>query len=382
MAVGRSSVLWITGTLVIGSAAAAGVWHWPAADPPAPPADVVEPAPAAYERHPAERLRRYPPGRVRLPADTPVLGVSVGDDHPAYVLKTFEDVGDHVAADVVGGLAVRVTYCDRRGCAKAFAGDGLGDLRPAGFSPARGMLLAAGGRVYEQETGLPDDSTGGHPLAAVESARTTWGAWSAAHPDAAVACYPSLWQGAWLATYPARMADLPADAAVVGVSLGGRHRAYRLAGFDDLARYVVRDFVGDVPLAVVYCSETGRGWAFRSVDDNDAPRLTFAGWEADGGGLVVDRDGELYDAATGAAVGGGDPLPYPPVPLARTTWGEWRAAHPDTSVYVGVNREGVRVTPADGSTGWPLLLSAGGAGVAAVLLAGRRRLGLGQWRTA
>ena len=38
----------------------------------------------------------------------------------------------------------------------------------------------------------------------------------------------------------------------------------------------------------------------------------------------------------GTAPGSEERIPYGDFPFERTTWGAWRAAHPDTDIYVGV----------------------------------------------
>ncbi|MBX9579076.1 MAG: DUF3179 domain-containing protein, partial [Gemmataceae bacterium] len=345
--------------LLLGLAAAA-VWAYryeppgPAAAPP-PPADDIEVAPPTA-RPDGHRLRHYPPGAVRLPADTAVLGLTLGGESRAYVLETFAQVGDHVAEDVIDGRPVSITYCDRRTCGKVFAGARGGDplgLRPAGYSRADGMLLEAGGRVYRQEDGHPyhPDGDPGPPLAELPSVLTTWKDWAADHPGTAVVCYPTLWVGAWLRVYPARMADLPDAARVVGLSAGGEHRAYLLEAFDQPSRYVVHDFLNATPVAVTYCPESDRVRAFRSPDGQTPLSMTFAGWHADPlrGGMLLDVDGAVYDQQTRVGVGPGaaGPLPYQELPAAATTWGEWRSAHPDTGVYVGGRRDRLRLGAAD-----------------------------------
>lgn len=306
----------------------------PAADPPPPPG--VEPAPGSVttESYP---LRRYPPGFVRLAAGEPVLGLSVGGEDRAYVVGTFDGPADHLAADEVGGRAVAVTYCDRWDCGRVF--DAPGPLRLVGFSAADGMLLGAAGRVFAQHTGRPaDPADPGPPLAGLPALRTTWGEWAAAHPATTVAVHRELSSGGWKSVYSARMATVPGGERVAGVTVGGMHRAYLLCAFDRLDRYVVHDFLADVPLAVAFDPETGRTRAFRAADGNERLPVTFAGWRADTarGGLLLDFDGRLYDHDGRAArPGGPDRLPFAEVPVTETTWAEWVAAHPGTSFYAG-----------------------------------------------
>jgi hypothetical protein len=122
---------------------------------------------------------------------------------------------------------------------------------------------------------------------------------------------------------------------VFGVSLGGEHRAYPL-------RYlswheILNDTVGGVPLTVSYCSLCGSGIAF-SAKAPDGGRRTFgtSGLLYRSNKLMFDREtSTLWVQMTGEAVLG--PLAQPQtrldlLPMTLTTWGAWRALHPDTSV--------------------------------------------------
>lgn len=115
---------------------------------------------------------------------------------------------------------------------------------------------------------------------------------------------------------------------------------YLLAAFDRSAGYVVRDFLADAPVAVAHDPEAGRTRAFRGPAGEPDQLPLSLWWRAGpGGGLLHDCGGRLSDQDGRAAAPGPGPdrLPYDAVPVAATTWGEWRAAHPGTSVYVGAD---------------------------------------------
>src|SRR5215831_3567798 len=52
----------------------------------------------------------------------------------------------------------------------------------------------------------------------------------------------------------ATAAKLKPEETVIGVEVGGRARAYRLAALEDHRRHLVNDLVGGVPVSVAYCN--------------------------------------------------------------------------------------------------------------------------------
>ncbi len=120
---------------------------------------------------------------------------------------------------------------------------------------------------------------------------------------------------------------------VLGVYRNGIAKAYPL-GIMNYHEVVNDRFAGD-PIAVTYCPLCFSGVAFEATGDDDARR--FFGVS----GLLYNSDVLLYDQATESlwsqiaaqAVTGprrGEKLTT--IPVANTTWGAWRAEHPDTQV--------------------------------------------------
>jgi hypothetical protein len=137
---------------------------------------------------------------------------------------------------------------------------------------------------------------------------------------------------------PAASAGLAEGEVVVGVSAGGRHRAYRLAALAPIRGHVVNDVLAGRPVTVTYCD---RVECVRVFTGPPGPPLDVAGagWDNREGrrGLVLRVGSTLYRQDTG---GPAEDAPVPPFPHAaaeyeRTTWGRWRQAHPDTDAYVG-----------------------------------------------
>lgn len=122
------------------------------------------------------------------------------------------------------------------------------------------------------------------------------------------------------------------DAPVLGVVAGGRARAYTIEAMNSVARHVVNDTLDGVPVTVTYCDRTGCARAYAGGAGGDPLGVGVLGFDR---GLILSAGGRSFRQDTGEPVGGGDPFPYPSHPVERTTWGAWRAAHPDTDVYVG-----------------------------------------------
>jgi hypothetical protein len=134
--------------------------------------------------------------------------------------------------------------------------------------------------------------------------------------------------------WPAATADLSDDAKVIGVSAGGKHRAYLVSALaTGPAHHIVNDLVGGKPLSVAYCNihdcvqvVTGEG---------DLPlKLQVGGLESKS--MLVAVGEHLYRQSTLEAMEAGAPsFPYRRHVWERTTWGAWKKAHPGTDVFLG-----------------------------------------------
>ena len=124
------------------------------------------------------------------------------------------------------------------------------------------------------------------------------------------------------------------DHLVFGIALGGEARAYprRIIAWHEL----VRAAVGGIELTIVYCTLCGTVIPYGSMVDG---RLVTLGTS----GLLYRSNKLMFDEATmslwstlvgGPAVGPlvGQGIELDVYPVVTTTWGEWRAAHPDTKV--------------------------------------------------
>jgi len=156
------------------------------------PESAVEqtPAPDMIALFPGVRL---PPTRAAedadLTEDAEVIGVCVAGHARAYAIESMTfPPWRHVVNDLLGGYPVSVTYCEKRNCARVFAGESTGvplELDVGGLTTRQGMLLRVHGINYAQGTGenIVSPVSAPIPYRHLPHARTTWAAWRKAHPD-------------------------------------------------------------------------------------------------------------------------------------------------------------------------------------------------------
>ena len=128
---------------------------------------------------------------------------------------------------------------------------------------------------------------------------------------------------------------LPDDDIVFGVVSGGEARAYPRRVLE--LHEIVNDELGGEPVAVTYCTLCGTAVAYAAdgIPGADGP-LTFAtsGLLQRSNKLMYDEQTEsLFEQFSGVGVAG--PLrgvELERLPLSVTTWRDWRAAHPETTV--------------------------------------------------
>jgi hypothetical protein len=129
---------------------------------------------------------------------------------------------------------------------------------------------------------------------------------------------------------PAANAPLADDDVVVGVVAGGKARAYRLDAFRSTARHVVNDVLNKTAVSVTYCDRDDCLRVF-TADREDPLPIGVGGFRH---GLMLRVGADYYWQKDGKAVGGAE-IPYRSLPSERTSWGQWKKAHPGTDVYVG-----------------------------------------------
>ena len=129
------------------------------------------------------------------------------------------------------------------------------------------------------------------------------------------------------------------DAVVFGVVVGGESRAYPRRIME--VREMVNDSLGGRDFAMPYCTLCGSAQVFLTDELPDPwqrPILRTSGLLSRSNKVMYDlHTNTVFDTFTGAAVAG--PLAeagvvLPQATVVTTTWGEWKAAHPDTTVLV------------------------------------------------
>lgn len=137
-------------------------------------------------------------------------------------------------------------------------------------------------------------------------------------------------------TRRAAEAGLADSDQVLGVSVGGRHRAYALSALRGAPdRHIVNDHVGGRPLSITACPMSSRVRVFIGPPGDDLLPVAFGGYVKR---RLIIRAGEgfYYHDLLEPATEEGTPFPLTEHPYERTTWKQWRTAHPETDVYVGM----------------------------------------------
>ncbi len=133
------------------------------------------------------------------------------------------------------------------------------------------------------------------------------------------------------------------DDVVFGITLNGESRAYPRSAME--VREMVNDTLGGRDLGIPYCTLCGSAQAFFTddvPDGVDRPILRTSGLLSRSNKVMYDLNTKsVFDTFLGNAVTG--PLSdigvtLPQASVLTTTWGEWREAHPDTTVLAeGLN---------------------------------------------
>lgn len=120
---------------------------------------------------------------------------------------------------------------------------------------------------------------------------------------------------------------------VIGVVTEGHARAYPLTRMSSLLEHVVNDHVLDSTgqpkaFTVTYCNLTECVRVLESSDGGGGDNLEIGTLGLNDGGLMLYRANERFKQEEPVAA-------LRDVPFELMTWGEWKAKHPETEVYVG-----------------------------------------------
>ncbi len=128
-------------------------------------------------------------------------------------------------------------------------------------------------------------------------------------------------------------ATLRDDTPIIGVVIDGQARAYPLIRLSAMVDHVVNDQVttedGKVsPFTVTYCDMTDCVRVFSASDESKDEPMNVSTLGMLDGGLALRWNGVDFKQM--------DKVPMlQDVPFHRTTWGQWKAEHPESLVYKG-----------------------------------------------
>jgi Protein of unknown function (DUF3179) len=124
----------------------------------------------------------------KIPDNDEVIGVVVNGRARAYWLKALRYPPWHIVNDVVVGVPVSVTYCDRTNCTRVYTNGQSSiplDVNLGGLY-GRQMVVNVAGSLYLQDSGKPFELGAGTPSLPYKNhpwVRTTWKEWREQHPE-------------------------------------------------------------------------------------------------------------------------------------------------------------------------------------------------------
>jgi hypothetical protein len=127
--------------------------------------------------------------------------------------------------------------------------------------------------------------------------------------------------------------SVPDSVEVIGVAIDDRHRAYALSDLWFPERHVLNDMVGNTPISVTFCNLGNCVRAFAGAAGDPTLPLTNGGrhpsksWR-----MILSVNGRKFEQDTLDPLDGDNlqPFPYRSLDAVRTTWGAWKAKHPDS----------------------------------------------------
>jgi hypothetical protein len=141
-----------------------------------------------YEMPGLRNPQALPVEASRIAEAEEVIGVMVNGKPRAYRLKALRYPPWHIVNDVVVGVPITVTFCDRTNCTRVYTSHPSStplDIDLGGLF-GREMVVKAEGILYLQQTGKPLESGADVPSFPYTNhpwERTTWKAWRQQHPE-------------------------------------------------------------------------------------------------------------------------------------------------------------------------------------------------------
>ena len=293
-----------------------------------------------------------------LPDDR-VFGVSIGGEHRAYPLR-ITNVHE-IVNDELGGQPIVLTHCVLCGSGVVYSAEVGGKRTRFGTS---GLIYRSNPVIYDLEnktlwlqfTGRPIAGSAvdpGNNLAPVPSVLTTWGEWSALHPDTTAlsvlneiyppsAYGPELAPGSPLEIYLStdetvfpvwlRNNKLGPKHSVLGVKIGDEAKAYPMPFQGDR---VLNDELGGAGIVIVASSNTEAA----RVYERGGVELTLPEDDVMGPAPseLVDGDGGAWRVTEEALVSMDDPSrTLPRLPAQVALWFAWYAFFPETELVIWI----------------------------------------------
>ncbi len=143
---------------------------------------------------------------------------------------------------------------------------------------------------------------------------------------------------------------VPDATQVIGVEVGGRAKAYRIQDLLRPDQHVINDKIGEVPVAVTFCDIDRCTRIFTHPKEDGAPKnekngknekkeelnIRVAGTHRDRHGkLLLALGDKKFWQDTGLELGSEQKkVDLRLIENRETTWGEWKALHPDATIYL------------------------------------------------
>lgn len=122
--------------------------------------------------------------------------------------------------------------------------------------------------------------------------------------------------------------EIAASDLVIGLIVAGQPRAYLRQALSGLPKkHIVSDPTGEGQVILTHCDLSDCTRVFVASPERGAQEIRVGGLLEDGT-LELLYDGRRYHQPDGK-------LPLPELPFAETSWGDWLAKHPDTTIYIG-----------------------------------------------
>ena len=274
----------------------------------------------------------------RFEPGDPVFGLERGGEVKAYPQKIL--VLHEICNDVVDGTPVSVTYCPLTGTAMGFE-------RGETTFGVSGRLVNNNLIMYDRgteawwpqvlATSIPGpwhEAPGTKSLSEFRLVWTTWGKWTAKHPDTQVLSFDTGFAKSYTrdpyGAYNPRKGYYADDASPMFPALNrddrlapkrvviGTRTAEGAAAFDKRTLRAEKLIEGDlagVPIVAVYDPELDTGYVFRNPDSRSFEYRN---------GAVTDGSGETYAPSV---------LPTERLYAFDAMWFAWSGFYPDTTLY-------------------------------------------------